>query len=112
MKPRLLGEPGKPLSVTEQLSLIGGDGKGRDVDQRRFKRNNRPIDAPRLSGFTQKVQRNGLFEAEGAGECSPELANVTHRSKRPGDVVGEGADVGALGDSGGQGDLVLNLPTV
>ena len=35
LKPRLCGEPGKPLPMTEQLGLVGGDGEGRDVVQRR-----------------------------------------------------------------------------
>src|SRR3954452_19510612 len=35
LKPPLCGEPGKPLPMTEQLSLVGGDGEGRDVVQRR-----------------------------------------------------------------------------
>src|SRR5438309_9674795 len=34
-KPRRCGETGKPLPMTEQLSLAGGDGEGRDVVQRR-----------------------------------------------------------------------------
>src|SRR5690349_21589791 len=34
-KPRLCGEPGQALSVTEQLCLVGSDGEGRDVVQRR-----------------------------------------------------------------------------
>jgi len=34
LKPRLRGEPDKLLPVTEQLSLIGSDGEGRDVVQR------------------------------------------------------------------------------
>src|SRR5881397_3916611 len=43
-KPRLRGDPEQLLSMTEQLGLIGGDGEGRDVVQRRLKRNNRPIE--------------------------------------------------------------------
>ena len=34
-KPRLRGDPEQLLSMTEQLGLIGGDGEGRDVVQRR-----------------------------------------------------------------------------
>src|SRR5436305_10855655 len=71
LKPRLCGETGKPLPMTEQLGLAGGDGEGRDVVQRRLKRNNRPIELPRLSGFAQKVQRNGLIEGERAGAGTP-----------------------------------------
>src|SRR5438874_1493075 len=70
-KPRLCWEPGKLLSMTEQLSLIGGDGEGRDVVPRRLKPNNRPIELPRLSGLAQKVQRNGLIEGERAGAGTP-----------------------------------------
>src|SRR6476620_8279471 len=35
LKPRLCGEPEQHLSMTEQTGLIGGDGEGRDVVQRR-----------------------------------------------------------------------------
>jgi len=35
LKPRLCGEPDKLLSVMEQTGLIGSDGEGRDVVQRR-----------------------------------------------------------------------------
>ena len=56
LKPRRCGEPGKPLPMTEQLSLVGGDGEGRDVVQRRGQRQNRPRQCARLSGFLQKVQ--------------------------------------------------------
>src|SRR4051794_12057661 len=55
-KPRLLGETGKPLSMTEQLGLAGVDGEGRDVVQRRGKRQYRPRQLARLSGFFHKVQ--------------------------------------------------------
>src|SRR3954447_12084199 len=34
-KPRRCGDPEQHLSVTEQTSLIGSDGEGRDVVQRR-----------------------------------------------------------------------------
>jgi hypothetical protein len=34
-KPRFRGDPGKLLSMTEQLGLVGSDGEGRDVVQRR-----------------------------------------------------------------------------
>ena len=59
LKPRLCGETGKALSMSEQLCLAGGDGKGRDVVQRSFQRKHRPRQVARLSGFVQKVQRNG-----------------------------------------------------
>src|SRR4051794_14052326 len=88
-KPRLRGDPEQLLSMTEQLGLIGGDGEGRDVVQRRLKRNNRPIELPRLSGLAQKVQRNGPFEREGAGAGTPQIGYVAQRSKRASDVARE-----------------------
>ena len=42
--------------MTEQLCLVGSDGEGRDVVQRRFQRKYRPNQSPRLSGFAKKVQ--------------------------------------------------------
>src|SRR5579884_515674 len=63
-KPRRCGEPRQHLPMTEQTSLIGGDGEGRDVVQRRVKRQYRPRQCARLSGFLQKVQRNGSIETE------------------------------------------------
>src|SRR3569833_54512 len=59
LKPRLCGEPDKLLSVMEQTGLVGSDGEGRDVVQRRDKRQYRLRQSARLSGFFQKVQRNG-----------------------------------------------------
>src|SRR5439155_25991444 len=56
LKPRPGGEPEQLLSMTEQLSLFGGDGEGRDVVQRRLQRQYRPRQLARLSGFFQKVQ--------------------------------------------------------
>src|SRR5690348_9419193 len=58
-KPRLCGETGKPLPLTEHFGLTGSDGEGRDVVQRRGQRQYRPRQCARLSGFFQKVQRNG-----------------------------------------------------
>src|SRR4029453_9213362 len=75
LKPRLRGEPEKLLSVTEQLGLIGGDGEGRDVVQRRLKRQYRPRQLARLSDFGEKVQRNGSIEAEGPGARGSEIRN-------------------------------------
>src|SRR5438067_11097705 len=66
-KPRLGGETGQALSMSEQLCLAGGDGEGRDVVQRRFERQYHPRQLARLSGFGEKVQRNGFFEAERTG---------------------------------------------
>src|SRR5206468_10800755 len=88
-KPRLRGDPEQLLSMTEQLGLIGGDGEGRDVVQRRLKRNNRPIELPRLSGLAQKVQRNGPIKGERAGAGTPEIGNVSQRPKRASDVARE-----------------------
>src|SRR4029077_19909375 len=61
-KPRLCGDPEQHLSMPEQTGLVGSDGEGRDVVQRRIKRQYRPRQCARLSGFLQKVQRNGGFE--------------------------------------------------
>ena len=57
-----------------------------------------------LSGFAQFVQRNRLRKREGAGPRAPQHRHMPCRSQRPRDVAGEGADVGALGDGGGEGD--------
>ena len=106
MKPRRRGETGTRLSVTEQLGLAGGDREGRDVVQRRGKRKKRPNELPRLSGFVQKVQRNGLIEIKRAGACAAEHGDMTDGAERLRDVAGEAADVGALGDGGGEGRLI------
>src|SRR4029453_1969777 len=66
-KPRPCGETDKPLPLSEHVGLAAGDGEGRDVVQRRLQRNNRPIELARLSGFLQKVQRNGGLGGEGPG---------------------------------------------
>src|SRR5437764_15344894 len=63
LKPRLCGEPEQHLSMTEQTCLVGSDGEGRDVVQRRFQWKHRPRQFARLSGFAQKVQRNGQFQS-------------------------------------------------
>ena len=94
------------MAVTEQLSLFGGDGEGRDVVQPRAKRENRPRQLARLSGIVQKVQRNRLIEGERAGLGSPEHGNMADRAEGVRDVSGEAADVGAFGDGGGEGDFV------
>ena len=64
------------------------------------KRQYRPRQCARLSGFLQKVQRNGLFEGERPGAGTPQHGDVADGSKRMGDVAGERADVGAFGDGG------------
>src|SRR6478672_5969043 len=51
LKPRMIGESDKLLSMTEQLGLIGADGEGRDVVQRRSERQHHPRQLARLSGF-------------------------------------------------------------
>ena len=102
VKPRHRGDPEKLLSMAEQLCLFGGDGEARDVVQTRLKRENRPRQSARLSGIFQKVQRNRLFQAERAGLCSPQHADVADGSQRERDVSSEASNVSALGDCGGQ----------
>src|SRR5687768_9839738 len=99
---RRCGGPGQKLSMTEQQSLVGVDGEGRDVVQPRAKRENRPIKGARLSGFGEKVQRNGPFQAERAGARPPQHNDMADGAGGAGDVAGQAADVGALGDGGGQ----------
>ena len=44
VEPRPCGDPEQHLTMTEQTGLIGGDGEGRDVVQRRYQRHDRPIE--------------------------------------------------------------------
>src|SRR6185369_7547088 len=71
LKPRLFRETDQPLPLTEQFGLTAVDGEGRDVVQRRGQRQYRPRQCAPLSGFLQKVQRNGGIEGEGPGAGTP-----------------------------------------
>src|SRR5881394_124856 len=102
VKPRARGGPAQVLSMTEQRCLLGGDGEGRDVVQPRDKRENRPIKGARLSDFGQFVQRYRLCKVEGTGARPPQHGDMADRFQGAGDVAGEAADVGALGDGGGE----------
>jgi hypothetical protein len=91
--------------MTEQTGLVGGDGEGRDVVQRRGQRQYRPRQLAGLSGFLQKVQRNGLTDGEGPGAGTPEIGDVPDGPKRMSDVASERADIRALRDGRGDGDF-------
>ena len=86
--------------MTEQLGLFGGDGEGRDVVQRRFQRQDRPVSARALAISSRMSSEIGLLEAERAGAGASQIGDMADRSKRMGDVAGEAADVGAFGDGG------------
>ena len=85
--------------MSEQLGLAGSDWEGRDVVQRSFQWKHRPSQVARLSGFGEKVQRNGRFERERPGPRASQGNDVADGAERLGDVAGKAADVGALGDS-------------
>jgi hypothetical protein len=59
--------------------------------------------------LVEKVQRNGVVEAEGPGAVAAEHGDMAKRARGARDVAGEAADVGALGDGSGEGDLIASI---
>jgi hypothetical protein len=110
------GNPDQDPPLTEQPCLIGGEGMSRDVVQPRPQRQANVFKAPLLSGSGQNVQRNRLIEGERTRLDPTEIGDVAYGSKGAGDVAGQAADIGALGDMGAEGGVLkalvpLTLPT-
>ena len=60
-----------------------------------------------LARLRQFVQRNRLFERERPGLGPPQHGDMADGAERLGDVAGQAADIGALGNAGGKGRLMF-----
>ena len=65
-----------------------------------------PSSVRALAASAQEVQRNRLFQPERTGPRAAQHGDVADGVQGQGDVAREAADVGALGDGGGEGDEV------
>src|SRR3546814_2848405 len=100
----VVGNPGQFLPLAEQPCLIGGYGESRDVVQPRRQWQEYLFKCARSSEFAQFVQRNRLAEREGSGLGPAQHGDAAHRAQRMSDIARERADIGALGNAGGEGD--------